>query len=119
MTAQIPAVGILKRNDYGDMKSYQISCECGQSDHEHNVYVEADISAVTVTIYVNAKSKWWNTTRWKQIWHLLTKGYIECETDIIMNQQQAINYAEALKSAVDDVKKFRNAENEKTSPRST
>lgn len=107
MKVQIPAEGILKRSDYGDAKSYQISCECHQPDHEHNVWVEADDSAITVTIYTTAKSKWWSTNRWKQMWSLVTKGYIEYEADIIMTKQQALNYAETLKSAVADVEEFR------------
>jgi len=106
MKVQIPAEGILKRSDYGDAKSYQISCECHQPDHEHNVWVEADDGSVTVTIYTTAKSKWWSTNRWKQMWSLVTKGYIEYEADIIMTKQQALNYAETLKKAVDDVEEF-------------
>jgi hypothetical protein len=38
---------------------------------------------------------------------LLTKGYIEYEASIIMSQQQALNYADTLKSAVKDVETFR------------
>lgn len=111
MKAQIPAVGILKRSDHGDAKLYQISCDCHQSDHEHNVWVEADVAAVTVTIYTTAKSKWWSTNRWKQMWSLISQGYIEYEADLIMNKQQALNYADALKSAVKDVEEFRKNKN--------
>jgi hypothetical protein len=107
MTAQIPAVGILKRNDWGSAKSYQIVCECGDPGHDHTVFVEADDINVTVTIYTTAKSKWWELNRWKKIWTLLTKGYIEYEADLVMNKQQALNYAETLKSAVNDLAEFR------------
>jgi hypothetical protein len=45
--------------------------------------------------------------RWQKIWTLLTRGYIEYEGSIIMTQQQAINYAETLKKAVEDVETFK------------
>lgn len=107
MTAQPTSSGILLRRDYGGSKSYQVVCECMDSGHDHHVWVEADEANVTVTVYTIAKSKWWELNRWQKIWTLLTKGYIEYEADLIMNEQQALNYAGALKSAITDVKKFR------------
>jgi len=107
MKAQIPAVGILKRGDYGDSKSYQIVCECHDPDHDHNVWVEAEDTRVTVTTYTTQMTKIWEMSRWKTIWILLTKGYVEYQASIIMTQQQALNYAETLKSAVSDVTNLR------------
>jgi hypothetical protein len=104
---QTPAEGILKKNDWGDAKMYQVVCDCGQPDHEHNLWVEADETGVSVNIYVTAKSPWWSMNRFKQIWSLVSKGYLQHETVITMNEQSAINYAEILKSAVKDVKEFR------------
>jgi hypothetical protein len=71
------------------------------------VWVEAEDHGVTVTIYSKQKTKWWQSNRWKIIWTLLTKGYVERESNIIMSEQQALNYAEILKKATDDVKEFR------------
>lgn len=105
--AQAPAQGILKRSDWGDAITYQVVCECHDSDHDHNVWVEADESNVTVTTYTTQKSKWWSQSRWQTIWALLTKGYVEHEANIIMTEQQAVNYAETLKKAVEDVKNFK------------
>jgi hypothetical protein len=107
MKAETPAQGILKRNDYGDSMCYQVACECGDSNHDHNVWVEADDSNVTVTIYTTVKSKWWKLNRWQKIWQLLTKGYVEYEADIIMNKQVALNYANVLQSAIKDCEKFK------------
>ena len=45
--------------------------------------------------------------RFKLIWQILTKGYIQYQASLIMSQQQALNYAETLKKAVTDVEKFR------------
>jgi hypothetical protein len=107
MIPQPVAEGVLLRKDYGDAKIYQIVCECGDCDHSHDVWVEAEDHGVTVTIYSKQKTKWWQSNRWKIIWTLLTRGYVERESNIIMSEQQALNYSEILKKATDDVKKFR------------
>jgi hypothetical protein len=107
MTPELPAQGILKRNDWGDSVVYQVVCECGDSNHDHNVWIEAEDHNITVTIYTTQKSKWWSMNRWQKIWTLLTKGYVEYEASIIMTEQQAINYAETLNKAVEDVKTFK------------
>ena len=107
MTYQMPAEGILKRSGWGDAVCYQVTCQCHDANHDHNVWVEADGTNVTVTIYTTQKSKWWSLTRWQTIWRLLTRGYIEYEADIIMTEQQALNYAETLKLAIKDVKDFK------------
>jgi hypothetical protein len=107
MTPQIPAVGILKRNNWGDAVAYQVVCQCGDSNHDHNVWIEAEDNEISVITYTQQKSKWWEINRWQKIWTLLTRGYIEYEASIIMTEQQALNYAETLKLAIADVKKFK------------
>lgn len=107
ISAQAPAEGILKRSNWGDAVTYQVVCECSDPDHDHNVWVEADDARVTVTTYTTQKSEWWSLNRWQTIWILLTKGYVKYEASIIMTEQQAVNYAETLKKAVEDVKNFK------------
>jgi len=109
MKAQKPAEGILIRKDWGDAKSYVVPCECGCSDCEHNVWVEADEAGVTVTTYTKVKTKWWQFNRWKIMWTLLIKGYIEEEASIVMSKQQALNYSKVLESAVRNVEEFQKA----------
>lgn len=108
LKAQIPAEGILKRNDWGDSIAYSVPCQCGCDDCTHNVWVEADDITVSVITYTKQTSKFWSINRWQKMWTLLTKGYIEYEASIIMNKQQALNYADTLRVAIDQVEKFRN-----------
>ncbi len=111
MKLQTPAEGILKKNDWGDTKMYHVVCDCGSDDHTHNLWVEAEDHGVTVTVYTTVKSPWWSMNRFKQIWQLLSKGYLQHETVLTMNEQTAFNYAETLKSAIKDVKAFRSKNN--------
>lgn len=107
MKEQEPAEGILLQRDYGNTKVYKVTCECGDNNHSHMVWVEADGDEVAVTTYTQQKTKWWERNRWATIWTLLTKGYVEFEADLIMTEQQALNYAETLKKAINDVKSFK------------
>jgi hypothetical protein len=134
MKAQTPAEGILKTNDWGNSKWYKVVCGCGQPDHSINFEVEADECGVNVNTYVTVKTDYWSesvkkrydidnpylqeldwvvkdvwnslVTRLKLTWTVWTKGYVKTESTITMTGQQALNYAETLKSAIDDVKKF-------------
>ena len=107
MNYQTPAEGIMKTNDWGDSRVYRVMCTCGDANHEHNMWIEAEGDEVNVTIYTTVKSNWWSKTRWHAIWTLLTKGYIDTESTVIMKQQQAFNYAHTLLSAVEDIEEFR------------
>jgi len=135
MKIQTPAEGIMLTADFGDSKFYKVVCSCGQPDHDIDFEVEAADTGVNVNTYVTTKTDYWTDTvkkrydidsqwlqeldwSWKDLvnglvtrvkltWGVWTKGYIETQTTIAMTEQQAINYAETLKSAVDDVKKIR------------
>lgn len=134
MNAQTPAEGILKSHDFGDCKYYKIVCSCGQEYHEHDVCVEADVTGVSVNVDATLKTDYWTETfkvsydieneflqnlHWnimhlingtirklKLTWELWTTGAITATTTIHMTEQQTINYAETLKSAVQDVQNF-------------
>ena len=135
MEAQTPAEGIMKTHEWSDSKMYKVVCGCGQPYHEHNVDIEADESGVNINVYVTVKTDYWSDTlekrydidnqvlqeldwffkdlinglirRLKLSWELWTTGAITSETTIALTPQQAINYAEILKSAVNDVDTFR------------
>ena len=113
MIPQIPAEGIMKTGDWGDSKAYRIACNCHDDSHNHNVWIEVDDCDIMVNIYTTGKTNFWSKTRWYHIWTLLTKGYIDTESSVHLSKQQALNYAETLKSAIDDLETFRNARQNK------
>lgn len=135
MKANTPAEGIMKTGDYGDSKFYKVVCGCGQPDHDVDFEVEATDTGVNVNTYVTVKTDYWTENvkkrydidnpylqeldwavkdiwngfviRLKLTWQLWTRGYIRTETTIAMTEQQALNYAETLKIAIQDVKDFK------------
>jgi hypothetical protein len=109
MIAETPAQGILKVNDWGNSVMYKAVCSCGGDDCTHNIDIEADHD-VNVTIYTQTRTNFWSKTRWSHIWKLLIKGHTDFETTIILDKQSALNYADAIKTAVKDVENFKKAE---------
>ncbi len=135
MKAENPAEGILKRNDFGDSKYYQVVCGCGQEYHDHNLEVEADETGINVNLYITVKTDYWSElvekrydidspwlqevdwivkdlinglwTRLKITWELWTTGTVTAQSTIAMSEQQTYNYAETLKSAIQDGKDFK------------
>jgi DNA-directed RNA polymerase alpha subunit len=135
MKAETPAIGIMKTGEFGDSKFYKVVCGCGQPDHDIDFEVEADETGVNVNTYVKAKTNYWSETTkkrydidspwlqewdwfWKDLvnglvrrvkltWEIWTKGYVKTESIIAMSEQQALNYAETIKSAIQDVKDFK------------
>ena len=102
MQSQIPAQGIMQTDEFHDAKVYKVACSCGDNSHEHNIWVEIDkdINEVSVTLYTRVSSK---HNFWRSLRQLLLNGYIEMETSILMNKQQALNYSDAIKNSVSDL----------------
>jgi hypothetical protein len=135
MKLQNPAEGIMQTGEYGDSKFYKVVCGCGQPDHDINFEVEADECGINVNTYVTVKTDYWGDTFkyrhdiespwlaefdyfWKDVangfirrvkwtWRIWTQGYVKAETTIAMTEQQALNYAETIKLAIQDVKDFK------------
>jgi hypothetical protein len=135
LKAELPAQGIMKTHDWGNSKMYKVSCSCGNPNDDIEFEVEADDIGVTVTSYTTQKTDFWKEHVekrydidsiwlqefdwfWKDLWNglvtrlRLTKsvwwdGYVKYQSTTIMTEQQALNYAETLKSAITDVKKLK------------
>lgn len=108
MKAQKPAQGIMLQCDYGKAKTYRVECECTDPDHSHVVDIAADEDyGVTVEIWTISEIPIWKMSRWKLIWQLLTKGTVKYNVALILREQQALNYVEAIKSAIQDVKNYK------------
>ena len=107
MQPQTPAQGILLQRDRGSAKTFHVECECTDPYHAHTVDVSIDDGTISVEVWTTAETPVWNISRWKLIWQLLTKGNIKYNVALILNEQQALNYATALTKAIEDVKEFK------------
>ena len=135
MKSQTPAEGVSLRKNWGDAKWYRVDCECGDENHHHELWVEADgeTKQVTVEITTTSTTDFWNTTvtpyvtrssdtvqffeewvrylinetvrRARLVFRVLFRGYAEYNSTVILTPQQAVNYADTLKKAVKEVDK--------------
>ena len=134
MKSETPAEGISKTKDWGDAKWYHVNCECGNKNHYHDLWVEADHETrqVVVEISTNSTTDFWSTTvdpyvtrssetlqfveewgrylinetvrRTRLVFRILFRGYAEYNSTVILTPQQAVNYADTLKKAVKAIK---------------
>ena len=100
MTYQPAAKGVLQQSSFDDCEFYLVACSCGCQDADHRITVEGDTKHDLVTVTIDTKQRWFGlASRLRAAWSILTKGYAEYETGIILNGQQAANYAGALTEA--------------------
>lgn len=93
MDAEKPAQGVMMHDEY----SFVVGCACTNPDCQHHVHMNVDDEIDTVDIFVEWKNPC-NQNRWKALWQLLTKGYVQMESSISLNKQTAKNYAATLDS---------------------
>jgi len=112
MKPQTPAQGIMLNRNWGTARSYTIACECGDTDHFPQMWIEvgdendADFQNVTVTFYVETVSPWYSTSRWRQIWSMLTRGYVKQESTLILSKQAALNLSTVLRNSVAEMQEI-------------
>lgn len=135
MNYQPPSEGIMMNYEYPDVKAFSVACTCHNPDDTINVLVETDeFGEITVLFDIEAKTKWWkglapwntykidnpilyffvNSTkelvnglhqRITLTWKLWVNGYLPYNANIILNKQRALNFAESLKTAVEELEK--------------
>lgn len=90
---------------------YKIECDCTDDDHSHVIDIDADDHVISVTIYTTLTTNYWSwnglMTRLRLTWDIWTKGYATHQGSIVLREQVALNYAETLKSAINDLREFR------------
>jgi hypothetical protein len=104
MEPQKPAKGISLMHSWADSATYHVECSCTDPDHAHIVDISLDEDCgVVVEIWAIAETPVWKKSRWKIIWELLTKGTAKYNVALYLDQQQAINYAAVINSAVEEL----------------
>ena len=102
--SQVPAEGIMLQKQWSNGKSYTIACDCGGDDHNVSMWIEVEgdkeIQEVITTFYVQTTTPWYSVSRWRQIWDVLTKGYVKQESTLILSKQSAANLASTIKTVI-------------------
>jgi hypothetical protein len=123
-------------NSYQGYRSYKVTCLCGDCDHDMHVEVEwaDDINDVNVTICTTQTTKFWDRAiepnyskyngmiedlyfwyvglvnglahRLRVTWDVWMNGKVEYQATTVMTAQQALNFAETLKTASTEIANY-------------
>jgi hypothetical protein len=115
-----PAKNISKTGDWGDALFFQTVCDCTDPDHGHGIMVEVDEDGYNVTTSIYQSLEW---AQWRnceepgmfvRIWRRLknaTKylftGYVKVEGYHLFQEEGALDYANALIEATNELKRRR------------
>jgi hypothetical protein len=111
MKAQKPAQGISVEADFSDAKVFNVECDCHSDDHAAKMWIEVqrdkDIPDVEVSFYVTTWTPLWSSwsQRLKAVYDILFKGVHKQEHHMLLNQQSALNFAEAIKQTIKEMEK--------------
>lgn len=136
---QPPADGVLFMNSDNSYREIMVPCTCLSPEHNHIVFVSNDDGVVSVNVYTTVTTNYWSdwikvknniesNTLQRVEWFIkglintiyrklkLTKDvwfstHLEYEADLLLTEQQAINYSAALKTAVEELAKLNNDTN--------
>ena len=106
---QPPASGIAQIGKSHSHRAYKVLCECGGVDHALDVWIEVEphreCDLVELTVYANMWTPVFNgmVDRLKAAWNILFKGVHKQEHSILLNHQTALNFAETLNTAINDL----------------
>jgi len=126
---QEPAEGISLVKKYDTWRWYRIPCECGCDEKiDFSVEIEdPEYGAITAHVSSEVSTPYWRRTfdityqepwlvyvlkdkanglinRFKICWEAITKGQVKMESYVLMSEQQAINLANTLTKAVDEMR---------------
>jgi len=111
MKAQAPAQGISIEKDFGDARVFNVECDCSSDDHAVKMWIEVqrdkDVPDVEVSFYVTTWTPAWSDwrKRLKAVYEILFKGVHKQEHHLLLDNQSALNFAEAIKNTVKELEK--------------
>ena len=141
MEYQKPAVGISKIFDHRELVTYAVPCSCGSADCglDFSVEIEADDWNITVSTDFRPKTDYWtglvaSSSKLQSPWlwsidyelrrilnglynrvsmtyRIWTTGYLTYYQDVLMSEQQALNYAGTITAAIEDMQRIRQQHN--------
>lgn len=106
MKAQVPAEGISTLSSWDDARSFRISCECTDPNHDVNMWIEVnkdkDLPEIELAFYVDTWTPYFEnwSQRLKAVYDILFKGVHRQQHTLLLKKQAAINVANAITSTV-------------------
>ena len=112
MEKQTPAQGIMQTGDYAETKMFRLECNCHFVDHDVQVFISSEYGYIAMEVFskVSLYSQGF-FKRLKMLIKFLWSGHAEMDHTLLMNKQQALNFAEVIKDTIVKLEKFEKTEN--------
>ncbi len=112
MKTQTPATGIMQTSEYKDSRSFRIACMCHDSAHDVDAWIDVSpesdgLQAINVGFYIETETPWWadGFSRIRLAWDILVHGRHTQGHTLMLNEQTALNFADALLKSIGDFSK--------------
>ena len=113
-----PLTGIMKIRDLDSARAFRIACECTDTDHDVDAWIEVEgdtignSHAVSVTFTVQTETPWWDSSysRIREAWNILLHGRSTRSHNLLLNVDAARNFSNAIASTIDEFQNRRNKE---------
>lgn len=94
----VPALGIMKTEEFKDATFYLINCECDDISHQQRLVVSQnkDDGDIEISIFSTQKYKHRFLSKIKQIIKIIFSKEIEYESELIIRKEVAISYANEI-----------------------
>jgi hypothetical protein len=108
----IPAKNIAMIADHEDMAGFRTICECTNENHSVDTWIEVENFEDTKTIIVSFHINTYQHPFARNFWHRIKNafkvliGVDQRSQEIILNQQQAINWCKAVETTVKRIEKM-------------
>ena len=109
-----PAQGISTTGIWDDARSFRIGCECTDSNHDVNMWIEIstekDMPSIEMAFYVDTWTPYFSNwgERLRAVYDILFKGVHKQQHTLLLNKQAALNVADAITSTVQLLEKQKN-----------
>lgn len=105
---QIPAHGISNTGNWCDgSSSHLINCDCCDSEHSINMWIEvnSESNKVEICFYVNTWTPFIDGffKRLKQALKILFTGIVKYQHDVLLTKQAAINFSNVIITEVEKI----------------
>lgn len=116
-----PLKGIMKTGDWHDAKSFRIACDCHDTSHDINAWIELendkDVKEISVGFFVETQTPFWKKGfhRFRIAWDILVKGYHQGEHHLILDKESALNFSNAIVDSIKDIEKWQQENKKKNS----
>jgi hypothetical protein len=107
MDRNIPAKMIMQTGEWSDADCYRVACECHDSDHDLDVWIEAegdqDTREITLTFYKELATPTWRPgfNRFREALRILFTGSSRWEGTIILKRDVAQNLIRTIQHSID------------------